>query len=466
MAAAVVGISALVAATGCGNQYRPVVSAINPVGPAGQPTKYAVAISNPGTNLSGLLTFVDFSGDTVLSTPSIETNPTYFTITQSGGEGYTVNSQGSFNNFGLGNPTALLSSNIPYTTLAASAGPVSISAISLSGAANTIFVPEAGLNRVAALQSTSGVSLIQELSITNPVYVVGADGTERAYAISQGTGGANGTVAAIEGAPFSISATIPVGNTPIYGVMTPDAKRAFILNKGSGTVSVINVPNNSLDVNMPRIPAAGTLGVNPIWADLSPRTTNTAGNAQLVVLNAGDGTTPGTLSIISIPLCNAAAQPTNPNCSAANPVDAAGFGTVLATATVGINPTMVSILQDGTRAYVVNSGNAAAGVEGSVSVVSLVSGTVIARIPAVSSAAATTDVNTTPGAIYGHPNTIAATTGTPTGKVYVTSSDNRFMTVIRTDTETVQTHISMQGTGVALPANDHPQSPGVVVTAP
>jgi len=49
------GIAAVVSAActavlflaGCGNQYRPVVSAINPVGPAGQPTKYAVAISNP-----------------------------------------------------------------------------------------------------------------------------------------------------------------------------------------------------------------------------------------------------------------------------------------------------------------------------------------------------------------------------------------------------------------------------------
>ena len=51
---------------GCGNTYRPVVSAINPVGPAAQPQKFAVAISTTGATAPGLVTFVDFSGDTVL----------------------------------------------------------------------------------------------------------------------------------------------------------------------------------------------------------------------------------------------------------------------------------------------------------------------------------------------------------------------------------------------------------------
>ena len=355
------GISAVAASVvvvmsgGCGQQYRPVVSAINPVGPAGQPTKYAVAISNPGPNIPGLVTFVDFSGDTILSTPNILVSPTYFTATASGGEGYVVNASGSFNNFPLGNPATLITSNIGQTTLAAGAGAVSVSAFALSGSASTVFIPEINLSRIAALTSSGTVSLTQELAVgTNPVFVVGADGTRRGYAISQGNGGGNGQVAAIEGSPLSISATIPVGNIPVYGVMTPDGNRAFIMNKGSGTVSVINVPNNTLDVNMPTIPATGTLGVNPVWADLSPRTNSVAGTQELVVLNAGSGTSAGTLSVISIPLCNATAQPTNPNCSATNPVDATGFGTVLGSITVGINPTMVSILQDGSRAYVVN----------------------------------------------------------------------------------------------------------------
>jgi hypothetical protein len=85
-----------------------------------------------------------------------------------------------------------------------------------------------------------------------------------------------------------------------------------------------------------------------------------------------------------------------------------------------------------------------------VSVVNLVSGQVSATIPATSLASATADTNTTPGSAYGHPTTIAATTGSPTGKVYVTSSDNKFMTVIATDTEAVETHVNLQGLGVRV----------------
>ncbi len=66
-----------------------------------------------------------------------------------------------------------------------------------------------------------------------------------------------------------------------------------------------------------------------------------------------------------------------------------------------------------------------------VSVVNLTSNTVTATIPI-------------PG---GHPNFIAATTGTPTGKVYVTSPESKFMTIIRTDTDSVDTTIPLQGNG-------------------
>jgi DNA-binding beta-propeller fold protein YncE len=444
---ALIGLLASPLITACGNQYRPVVSAINPVGPAGQPTKYAAAVSSPQPGLPGLLTVVDFSGDTVLTTPSILSNPTYFAVTSTGAQGYVINAAGSFNDFGLSNPTGLLTSDIVQTTLPQGANPFSISTFTPTGSASSVFIPQPGRSSIAVL-NTAGPSLTDEIAVAaNPVYVVGSNSTPRLYAISQGTGG-NGQVAALEGSTFSISNTIPIGVAPVYGVMTSDTRRAFILNQGSGTVSVINVVNNALDNSalLPNgvIPATGTLGVNPVWADLSPRT------SELVVLNAGDGVHPGSLNIISIPLCNATAQVTNPNCDPNNPVDATGFGTVVATVPVGINPTMVSVLQDGSAAYVCNSGNAAAGVEGSVSVVNLITGAVTATIPAVSSASATIDVNTTPGAVYGHPNTISATTGSPTGKVYVTSSDNKFMTVIRTDNNTIQTHINLQGLGVRV----------------
>ena len=471
---------ATLAMSGCGNQYRPVVSAINPVGPAGQPTKYAVAVSNTSNYgsapLPGLVTFVDVSGDTILSTPSIlpfpapttpgtattaptptYVNPLDFTINLAGTEGFVVNSSGAFDLFPLGNPTTLLTQNITQTTLASNAVPNGIQTFSLPSTGTTLFVNQPSLNQIAELELSTGPSLLQNLSVPNPVYVVGTDSAQRVYALSS-NGASAGTAYPIENTPVSIDSgnLIPVGVNPVYGMMTADGNRAFVLNQGNGTISVINVPNNGLDTGVGAGPNLGTIVLptpagssapNPVWADLSTV------NSELVVLNQGDGVHPGSLSIINIPLCNVNTPVTNPDCDPANPVDAAGFGNIVATVPVGVNPTEVSVLADGSRAYVVNSGTlpsgTSAGVEGSVSVVNLINEQVT-TIPATSAPAATVNVSTSPTMVYGHPNTVAATTGTPTGKVYVTSTDNKYMTIIETDTDTVDTHISLQGLGIRV----------------
>ena len=467
------GLLGLVALLGCGQQYRPVVAAINPVGPAGQPTKYAVAVSSPqASGSNGLLTVVDFSGDSVLATPEVvplgtALNPNFFALlpsaTGNASQAFILNEQNSLSDVPLTSLTTLLTSSVVQTTLptppatatcSTTGNPAcepSVSAFTF-GASPRIFVPETGLSQVAVL-STASPALQQQISVgANPVYVVGANTTPRAYVISSGTGTTAGQVAAIESSNstatstlFSVSATLPVGINPVYGVETADVRRAFILNNGSGTVSVINVTNNALDVANPTIalpPPPGMAQGAPVWADLSTVTN------ELVVLSQDGTSGNGYLSIVEIPLCNAAAQPTNPSCDPTNPVDGAGFGTVLATVPVGVNPSMVSVLSDGSRAYVANQGNSAAGINGSVSVVNLISGTVTATIPAVSGSAATPA--NSPASVLGHPNTISATNGTPTGKVYMTAPDSQYMTVIETDTDAVDTQINLQGLGVRV----------------
>lgn len=445
------GLSASVlvlALLGCGQQYRPVVSAINPVGPAAQPTKYAVAIANTGATSPGLLTMVDFSGDSILATPQILPNPTWLTLYASGSDGVAINPSNSLSSVPLASPATLITSEVVQTALPTNppANAPSLSAFSLGGQTR-ILIPEAGRSSVAILSSASP-ALQQEIAVpATPIYVVGVDSTARAYAISNTGTSSNGIVSAIEGSSLSISATIPVGVNPVYGVETSNTERVFILNKGSGTVSVINVINNALDSANPSI----TVGTAPVWADLIAATN------ELVVLNQGDGTHPGSLSIISIPLCNSSAQPTNPACDVNNPVDAAGFGTVVATVPVGVNPVEVAALADGSQAYVINDGNAGAGIAPSVSAVNLISGTVSATIPAVPISSSTSPAlaptcpdGTTLTCVYGTPNTIAATNSTPTGKVYVTSGDSNYMTVIETDEDTVDTHINLQGLGVRV----------------
>ena len=416
---------------GCGNTYRPVVTAINPVGPAAQPQKYAAAISTTGTTTPGLLTLVDFSGDTVLITASIGPNPQYFNVDAAGSNGYTLNGDGTLTSFDISNQ--LLSSQVVETTLLSGA-----TATSLFPQGTFTYVTEPGRNAVAQLSGTPP-ALKQELSVgSNVVYVVGYNAAQRLYALSQGSAGSIGQASAIDVASNTVTTNVPVGVTPVYGVMTSDFKRAFVMNKGSNTVSVINAQTNALDT-FSGSTGTGTIvvGTAPVWADLAPT------KSELVVANAGTGTANGSVSIISIPLCNAAAVSTNVNCDPVNPVDAAGFGSVLANVPVGVNPVVIAVLADGTRAYVANGGNpnlpcASVPVSGvstgcTVSVVNLTTNTVTATIP-----------------IAGHPGFLALSNATPTGKVYVTSRDNTTMTIIRTDTDSVSTTVDLQGKGVMV----------------
>jgi YVTN family beta-propeller protein len=404
---------------GCGNTYRPVVSAINPVGPAGQPQKYAVAVASAPNGQPGLMTLVDFAGDTILVTPNVGVNPYYLAVDSGGTTGFTLNGDGTLTSFDIS--PSLMTNQVLQTTLLPGANPASL----FSSAGNT-YIAEPGRNSVAVLKG-SPPALQQELPVAaNPLYVVGVGASPRFYSLSEGTAGSNGVAQAIETSTNTLSNAITVGENPVYGVMTADSKRAYILNKGDGTtnstVSVINVQTNQLNNPTPSIP----VGVSPIWADLVPT------KAELVVANAGNGTSSGSVSIINIPLCSATAQ-NNPNCDLTNPVDAVGFGTVLANVPVGKSPVMVAVLQDGTKAYVANYADS------TVSVVNLTSNTVTATIPVV-----------------GKPIYIAATTGTPTGKVYVVSADtvapnkNSVMTVIRTDIDQVSTTVNIQGTGVSV----------------
>lgn len=431
--AAVLGAVAVLALAGCGNTYRPVITAINPVGPASQPQKYAVAISDTGTGRPGLATIINFSGDTVLITANIGPNPQYLVLDNAGFNAYTINGDSSVSSFDVSNQ--LLSSQVLVSTLLSGSNPVSI-----FPQGSSVYITEPGRNAIGQFTGAPP-ALKQELGLgtaTSPIYVVGHSGAQRLYALSQGASGSIGVASAIDVPSQTITTTVPVGVKPVYGIMTSDLKRAFVMNKGSNTVSVINAQTNALDT-FTGSTGTGTIAVGtaPVWAEFATT------RSEMVVANQGSGTNNGSVSIISIPLCNASAIATNPNCDSINPVDAVGFGTVLANVTVGVNPIVVGVLADGTRAYVANAGDPSlpcatvpvAGVSTgcTVSVINLTTNTVTATIP-----------------VTGHPSFMALTNGTPTGKIYVTSKDNSTLTIIRTDIDAVSTTLDLQGKGIMV----------------
>jgi YVTN family beta-propeller protein len=85
--------------------------------------------------------------------------------------------------------------------------------------------------------------------------------------------------------------------------------------------------------------------------------------------------------------------------------------------------------------------------DGTVSVVSLTSNTVTQTIalPQAPCAAGNPNVLCTI-----HPMSIAATTGTPTGKVYVVSPDTNILTIIQTIDDTIDTTLPLTGNGIQV----------------
>ena len=433
----------LAGAAGCGSQYRPVINPVVPTGPASQPTSYTLVFSQPGLvppsdpslppshppcpGLAngvfqsyanpGVVTLVSFSGDSVMALAQIGNGPLGFAVDPSGSLAYSENCDGTISSVPIS--TSLQTNKVGSSTLLAGAVP-----INMLVATGTQYVVEQGRDAIAAM-SGSPPALKQEIPVAPSVInVAGSPISQRVYSISQGSTGSSsvawgncanpsGVTAAgeadtIEIATNTISARLPLGVCPVFGVMSADSRRTFIMNRGSGTITVINSQLNTLDT---ALNATGTINLcggttpcnaGPVYAELY-----TPGNL-LVTANHDNNT----ISVIDVSLD-------------VYGNDSATFGKVLATVPVGSNPAMLTVLQDGSRAYTANQG------DGTVTVVNLTNFTAQKTISLGSG---------TP-----NPRTIVSTYNYPTGKVYVSSQNSPNVVIIRTDTDTVSATLTVQG---------------------
>jgi YVTN family beta-propeller protein len=406
----------LAAAAGCGNPYRPVVNPVRPTGPSPAPSAYVLAITQPTGAAPGIATVLDFSGDTVLAQATIGNFPLDFAIDGAGATAYTIDRDGSLSDIPI--TSSLQTKNVLTSTLSSTAVPINTT----SGASN-LYVVDASNNELDVLTG-SPPGLKQALQLpAGLINLAGRSAATRFYAISQGVGTpgtaspcatpsnvtTNGVVSALEVATFTISATIPVGICPVYGLQSSDNLRAFILNRGSGTVTVIDAQKNTLDTQVN--PTTGlpnstlTLPAGPVYGEIYDTT------SQLVTANYDSNT----ISVIDVT-------------TDAFDNDGPTFGTIHNVA-VGAGPTSVTVLQDGSRAYVANSKDS------TVSVVNLSSYTVEKTIPLPLN-----EDGSTP-----HPRFIASSYNYPTGKVYITAADSQNLVILRTDTDTVDATLQLLG---------------------
>ncbi len=481
---------------GCGNQYLPVVTPVNPTGPAGQPSASVAVTSEPGYNLldvpqsnpcivpgssnpnttastpypdPGVATIINFSGDSIAAQALIGNGPIITAMDPTGGLAYVPNCDGTISSFevsgSLQTKDVYTSTLLNYPTVSANAIPYNILAMS-----GTIFAVEKGHNAVAEMSAGQPPALVQEIPVAPAlINLVGVNDAQRIYAISQGNsnpltqpawgacsnpssvstdGEADGIDLAISGtsniptiANQSVSSRIPLGICPVYGVMSSNGQRAFILNRGSGTITVINAQTNSIDsTNNGYLTGNGTInlcgGVTPCNA--GPVFAEIYNNAQELVTANYDN---NTISVIDI------SQDVYGN-------DSSTFGKVLATIKVGEHPAALTVLQDGSRVYVADQGTTSTSGsvttyndDGAVTIVNLPSFSVEKTIP-----------------LNSNPRMIQSIYNYPEGKVYVASPNSPFLTVIRTDTDTIATQIEVQGniTGISTSTQYAGQSSSVL----
>jgi DNA-binding beta-propeller fold protein YncE len=436
--------TALVAAAliaGCGNAYRPVVTPINPSGPAAQPTSYAVVVSAPSPTSAGIVTIIDYAGDTVMAVAPIGPGPSSFTIDELGATGYTVDSDGTLTNFPI--TTSLQAKFVTYSTLSATSKPVNLMAPS-SG------MWAADLNgNVADVFTGSPQAFKLAIPVApTPITIVGSPTLQgqREYVISQNftdttgvtcnispTAAPTGVATPIELSTDSADTPIPLGKCPVYAIQSPDQKRLYVMNRGDDTITVINSQNNTLDQCTPFLnqngqtvtchpllplsttavsttgitPPNGTSGMTakagPVYAEY-----NSATN-QLVIANY-DG---GTISLIDVGLDEYGN-------------DSSTFGTTY-TIPVGNYPASVTVLADGSRAYTANQA------DGTVTIANLISHTVEKTLTVV-----------------GHPRTVASTQNSLFGKVYAASPDSPYLTILATLTDLVDTTVLIEGNVVDM----------------
>jgi len=195
----------LAGAAGCGSQYRPVINPVVPTGPAASPTSYTVVFSQPGLVIPsdpslpvtsppcpglangvfqsyanpGVVTLLDFSGDSIMATAVVGNGPLGFALDGTGSTAYSENCDGTISSVPI--ETSLQSRDVGTSTLLADAVPIN-SLVAAGGQ----YVVEQGRDAIAAMVG-SPPALKQEVPVAPSVInVTGPQAGQRVYAISQG----------------------------------------------------------------------------------------------------------------------------------------------------------------------------------------------------------------------------------------------------------------------------------------
>jgi YVTN family beta-propeller protein len=300
---------------------------ITPVpGPGGDPSTLAHAIVLSTNPVgNGSDLHIDVSGDSVAGVVTVGPQPLF--LGKGNSRVFVLNSDNTVTSYIALLPTSGLPSTItlPTGTVAVSGGFSSL---------GNFYVADSGgatANSDVAVISASVNAVTTTVAVgTRPVAIAGNAANSKIYVLNHDSN----NVTVISTTDNTILGNITVGTAPIWGVMAPDGVHTYIVNAGNGTSpGSVSVIDNLLDVVIATIP----VGIAPNYAVFENKL------QRLYVSNTGSNT----VSVIK-----------------ANGTDLANgiVPTRIADVVVSGSPSSLAALSDGTRAYVA-LGNCQAGTD-------------------------------------------------------------------------------------------------------
>lgn len=308
---------ALLAAS-CDDTFRPIVIPLNPNPPSGQLAHFVIFLSANGPVAPGDSSHIDVSGDTNIGSVQMGIGPVHGAILPNGSEAYIANNlDDSVSAYA---PTTT-NTSIPTTvSLPSGSGPIFVATTEIAN----VYVANSTAGTVAAISTATNVATIIPLAANsanfNPVALAETPDASKVYVADEGVN----SVSVITTSDRIAHTTIPVGTSPVWISIRSDGRRAYVLNSGSGTISTIDTTTDTVLNTVPT-----TAGANFMFYDASFN--------RLYVVSPSSTV----LTIFDV----TADQP-----SVRASIDLAAVANSLCTA--GCVPTAVTVLPDGSRAYV------------------------------------------------------------------------------------------------------------------
>jgi YVTN family beta-propeller protein len=236
---------------------------------------------------------------------------------------------------------------------------------------STVYVAGYGTKSLYVINPTTDALTASVPVDSHPVAVAEAPGAQKVYVANQGSSSSGGSVSVVSTVSNTVAQTICLGGgsapacsagpVPVWIVSRADSERVYVLDQ-NGTIYTINTATDAVISSSPSAPGANFMFYDKISGRLyvtSHVTGPSSSSNSLSMFDASGSTpTPAAGSPITIPA--AAASP----CT-----------------TSAVVPTSVTVLGDGTRAYVASYQLAGGTVCTQLSVIDIGSGTLSKTIP-------------------------------------------------------------------------------------